>query len=425
MTLDAPGNAARLSAVAAGSWPAWLVAFSLNGFYLYLACLDAIDVEPRTWLTATYYGILSVGLLATAWHRREVITSRLRTGGRLAATCLISGAALAAWFVLNTALLSDGRLAWRLAGLLVLWTVPTAILAWSLRPADLSGVAYGLIALALLIVPVEAGAAARAGNDVFRFTPIADLDVISAGIVPAIGAVAALSLRASSTHSRVLQFAIVTVLATASVVPGSRGPVLALVAGALAVALAQRSLVNVLGIACVALGLALGSVAASHIGSFDYLTANEGRVSTLSIRKQWIEDAVRQTPERPIFGHGVGMLEDTTPEATLMGVSGQRIYPHNSLVEAAYSLGAIGLIAYIAFFGSAVAAIGSVVRRKGRVGEPAVALTLGLGAFAIVLTNVSGEIGQDVVLWTAAALAIMLYAESRAAPAEPGGSLLG
>lgn len=398
-------------------WPAWLVAFSLNGFYLYLAALDAIDVEPRTWSTAIYYGALSAAMLATAWHRRGVIAGRLRAGRRLAATCLISGAALSAWFVLNTALLSDGRLAWRLAALLVLWTLPTAMLGLSLRPPDLPGLARGLMALALLIVPIETVAAAGAGNRVFRFTPIADLDVISAGIVPALGTVAALSLRPSSAYARLAQFATVIVLTAAAVLPGSRGPVIALVAGVLAIALTQRPLVGVAGVACVAMGLALGSLAASHIGSFGYLTANEGRVSTLSIRRQWIEDALRDTPKRPIFGHGIGMFEDHTPEARLLGVEGQRTYPHNSLVEAAYSLGAIGLAMYVGFIGSAAVALLAVARRRPR-GDQAVALVCGLGAFALAKTNISGEIGEDAVLWTVAALAVMLYVGSRSAPAE-------
>jgi O-antigen ligase len=406
-------------------WPAWLVAFSLNGFYLYLAALDVLDVEPRTPLTAAYYGALATGLLATAWHRRDAIARHLRAGRRLAVACLASGAALAAWFVLNTALLSDGRLAWRLAGLLVLWTVPTAILALSLRPSDLTGVALGLIGLGLLFVPIETVAAARAGDDVFRFTPIADLDVISAGTVPAIGAVAALSLRPSSAYARLLQLATIAVLSAATVLPGSRGPVLALVLGVLATALVRRSLLDVASLACVALGLVCGSVAASHLGSFDYLTSNElttnegageGRViSTLSIRRQWTEDALRATPERPIFGHGVGMFEDNTPEARLMGVEGQRTYPHNSLVEAAYSLGALGLVAYVAFVGSAAAAAVAVSRRRPR-GDQAVALMLGLGAFALAQTSISGEIGEDAVLWTAAALAVVLYVESGSAP---------
>jgi hypothetical protein len=403
-------------------WPAWLIAFSLNGFYLYLAALDAIDAEPRTALTATYYGALAACLLATAWHRRGAIARGLRAGRRLAVVCLASGAALAAWFELNTALLSDGRLAWRLAGLLVLWTVPTAILALSLRPPNFTGVAQGLVGLGLLIVPIETVAVARAGDDVFRFTPIADLDVISAGVIPAIGAVAALSLRPSSAYARVLQLATIALLSAATVLPGSRGPVLALVFGVLAAALARRSLLDVASLACVALGLACGSVAASEIGSLGYLTSHEGPeqgrvISTLSIRRQWIEDAVRDAPKRPVFGHGVGMFEDNTPEARLMGVEGQRTYPHNSLVEAAYSLGALGLVAYVAFVGSAAAAAIAVGRRRPR-GDPAVALVLGLGAFALAQTSLSGEIAEDAVLWTAAALAVVLYVEPTSSAPE-------
>ena len=37
---------------------------------------------------------------------------------------------------------------------------------------------------------------------------------------------------------------------------------------------------------------------------------------------------------------------------------------------------------------------------------------LGLGAFALAKTNISGEIGEDAILWTAAALAVVLYVES-------------
>ncbi len=90
-----------------------------------------------------------------------------------------------------------------------------------------------------------------------------------------------------------------------------------------------------------------------------------------------------------------------------MGVEGQRTYPHNSLVEAAYSLGALGLVAYVAFVGSAAAAALSVLRRRPR-SDQAAALVLGLGAFAIAKTNISGEIGEDAILWSAAALAVVV-----------------
>ena len=76
------------------------------------------------------------------------------------------------------------------------------------------------------------------------------------------------------------------------------------------------------------------------------------------------------------------MFEDHTPEARLMGVEGERTYPHNSLVEAAYSLGALGLVAYVVFVGSAVAAALSVMRTRPRC-DQSVALLFGLGAFSL------------------------------------------
>jgi O-antigen ligase len=397
--------------------------------------LDALDLRPTTPRTATYYGLLCAALLATTWHRRRRVLGRLRIGRRAVVIFIGSAALLSGWFLLNTALFSDGELAMRLAALLVLWTIPTALVALSFRAPDLHAVAKGLVVLSLVFVSIEALAIARSGDKVFRFTPIADLDAISAGLIPALGAVAALCLRPSSLLGRASQMAIVIVLAAAVVVPGSRGPVLALVGAALALALVLRCRVAATFVACLMLGLGIGSILGSHVGSFGYLTstpvlepdlaspglAERPVISTLSIRRQWIEDALADTPERPIFGHGVGMFVDDTPEAHLMGVAGQRTYPHNTFVEAAYSLGALGLFAYLAFVGSAAIALISVIRRWDRGEGPAVAiaLPLGIGAFAFVNTNVSGEIGADALLWSAAAIAVALYADSRV-PGEPG-----
>lgn len=419
---------ASVSRVVCASWPMWLVAFSLNGFFVYLALLDAIDIEPATPLTGSYYGLVCAGLLATAWHRRRLVIARLRPRSRTVVAFVASAALLSCWFVLNTALLSDGIFAARLAGLLVLWSIPTALVAATLRRAELPAVARALVALSLVFVAIEALALARAGTDVFRFSPIAELDPISAGLIPAIGAIAALSLRAGTTYARTLQFAIVVVLVAATVIPGSRGPVVALAFAALALALAQ-SIKRTAATAVVVLGgFALGLLLASHIGSFGYLASTDtgalieeparpeeeatgDDISTLSIRRQWLEDAIRDTPDRPIFGHGVGMQIDETPEAVAMGVYGQRTYPHNTLVEAAYSLGAIGLVAYVVFIGSATLALVSVIRRNAD--DESVVFALAIGAFAFANTNVSGEIGEDALLWTAAAIAVALYADFR------------
>jgi O-antigen ligase len=419
----AAGTVASLREVVRRAGPMWLVAFSLNGFFVYLAVLDAIDVGPTTSLTGTYYGLVCAVLLATAWARRRIIVARLRPRRRTVVAFVAAATTLSMWFLLNTALLSEGAFAMRLAALMVLWTIPTALVAASLRRHELPAVAQGLVAFALLFVAIEVVAIARVGTDVFRFSPIADLDPISAGMVPAIGAIAVLSFRPLTARSLILQFLVASLLVAAAAVPGSRGPLVALVLGALALVLVQAWRRTALGVGALVLGLGLGFFAASHIGSFGYLTstdpfevstrpkgeAEDLEISTLSIRRQWLEDAIRDTPDRPLFGHGVGMQVDDTPEAARMGVSGQHTYPHNTLVEAAYSLGAIGLIAYLVFVGSALLALVSVVRRGTR--DPVVAFALAIGAFAFVNTNVSGEIGEDALLWTAAAIAVALYAD--------------
>ena len=410
---------ARATQLVRASWPMWLVAYSLSGFFVYLAVLDAIDVAPTTRTTGAYYTLLAVSLLAAAWHGRDVLSARARGAPRLAKLFLAGALAMAGWFLLNTALLSEGTLATRLAALLVLWSLPTALVAASLRRADLIQVAHGLVALGLALAAIEAVALVRAGTDVFRFTPIAELDPISAALIPALGAIAALALRPVTTRGRVFQVPAGVVLVAAAVVPGSRGPLLSLAAGALVLLLVQPPRLRVVSAGTLVAGLALGLFAGSHIGSFGYLTSADpsDRISTLSIRRQWLEDALRDTPDRPIFGHGVGMLVDDTPEAALMGVSGQRTYPHSTLVEAGYSLGAIGLIAYVAMVGSAAYALGSLVRRNPR--DWAVAFALALGVFALVTSNISGEIGEDVLLWTASVVAVALHADawlSRSAP---------
>ena len=137
-------------------------------------------------------------------------------------------------------------------------------------------------------------------------------------------------------------------------------------------------------------------------------------ISTLSIRRRWLEDAVRESAERPLFGHGVGMFRDNTPEARRMGVSGQRTYPHNTFVEAAHALGLPGLLAFTAFVGAAALALVVAARHGGLRRHRSFPFIVGVATFAFVNTNVSGEIGADALLWAAAALTVVAYAESRA-----------
>ena len=101
-----------------------------------------------------------------------------------------------------------------------------------------------------------------------------------------------------------------------------------------------------------------------------------------------------------------------------MGVEGQRTYPHNSLVEAAYSLGASACSPTWCSSARPPPLRSSVRAGDGRAGDQAVALAVGLGAFAIAKTNISGEIGEDAILWSAAALAVVALRGVRSTAVE-------
>jgi len=421
MPRDARDLAGSLRSIPAA---VWTLAVSLNGFFLYLGVLDIVGVEPRTSLTVGYYAALGALMLWLAWRARAVLVARLRAPGRTVIVYVAAGVLLATWFLLNVALFSDGTLPKRLAALLILWTLPSALLFASLARADLERLAGAVTALGLVFVAAEALALARlAGDEVRRFSPVAALDAISAAQVPALGAVACLALRPVTRRGRLTQGVALTLLVAGAVVPGSRGPLLALVVASAAVAvLAWRTRLRLL-VPCLVLGLAGGWALASAVGTTYYLTYSTpgfgayggpgGPISTLSIRRQWWRDAIESFPDEPLTGHGVAMFVDDTPEARRMGVAGRRTYPHNSLVEAGYSLGLLGLLPFVLIV--AIPCWAFVRMRAGPARNPDALFLLSLFLFAFVASNLSGEIGADALLWSSGALAVGLYGAERAA----------
>src|SRR5581483_7957502 len=108
-----------------------------------------------------------------------------------------------------------------------------------------------------------------------------------------------------------------------------------------------------------------------------------GAVDSARIRLEWAKQALREVPGAPILGHGVSQLVDRTPEAYQMGIAGERIWPHNDLIEAAFSLGTLGLVPFLAFLAVPAALL---VRHPRRLGS----FAAGLFVFAFVQSNLSG-----------------------------------
>jgi O-antigen ligase len=398
----------------------WTLALSLNGFWLYLGALDVSGHSPSTPKTLAWYALVGLACLAGTWANRETLVARLRRTARPTTWFLAAGLALGAWFLLNVVLISHtSSLSRTFAALLVLWSGPSALLALSLpRPAIAQATAaIAVLGLGYAIVEWAVFVNGHSTNE--RFSPIASLDPISAAQIPALGAVALLALplrgRAALRHLAVL------LLVSGSVLPGSRGPLVALVFGLVAAALLlpRRSWLPLAP--AIVVGLVLGFVGASHVGSGAYLSSalpgNPGPaggaagppISTLHIRREWWATAVKAIPDDPLVGHGVAMFVDDTPEAHRMGVAGERTYPHNSPLESLYSLGLVGALPYAVFILSALVALVALVRRRGR--TPAIVFGVGLWVFAFANANISGEIGADAVLWAAGALAVGLYAD--------------
>jgi O-antigen ligase len=402
------------------SFPAAALALSLNGFFLYLGALDLAGVAPRTATTAAWYALMGVLCLAGAWLCRATLIARMRGRPRLGTIWLAGSALLAVWFLADVAFVSEGRLPKVFAAQLVLWSLPSAALALALPRSLYRRFAWWAASLGGLFVAIEAVSALHAQATGGRFSPLSYLDPISAAQYAAFGAVALLAAGPGDRRTR--HAAACALLVAGTLLPGARGPIVALLAGVVVIlAVTRRQLP--LAIAAVVAGLALGAGATAVVGSSCYLTYStpgieNGQgcgatsikgppISTFHIRWEWWRAAARAVPDDPVVGHGVAMFVDDTPEAHRMGVAGTRTYPHNSPLESAYSLGAVGAVLYALFAGGALVALVRLVRTR----DVPAALVAGLWTFAFASANLSGEIGADASVWAASALALGLYAE--------------
>jgi hypothetical protein len=420
--------------------PPVLLALVVSGLWVYLGTLELLEQEPRTILTAGYYAILAAGLLLSAWAGRATIRRRLSTVSRLPVAWAAAGGALAVWFLLNVALLSSGVAARDAAALLVLSSLPSALLALSLTSQQLRILAGAWIALALGLFLVSLVTLVARPTDSGRFSPIDELDPITAAHVAALGAIVLLIPSFGTQRARLAQAGGVALLIALSVVPASRGSVMALVVALTTLALVLRRRLFPLLLPAVVVGFALGAAGASVVGADYYYSIDvpglEGRVhppsenedftgertptlegapvSSLGIRRYLWSKALRDSLDRPILGHGVGMLVDDSPDTLRMvragrAEAGVRTYPHNVLIESVYSLGILGLGLFLAVSLLAVVSLAAIMRRGAlRFGS---LLALGFAVFTAVNVMVSGEIGSDASLWVAMALPVALYAD--------------
>ena len=421
--------------------PPLLLAMSLSGLWVYLGTLDLAGVAPRSVLTGGYYFVLGSGLAAAAWAGRDTIRRRLSTQSRVPLVWLVAAGALALWFLANVALLSSGTVARDAAALLVLSSAPSALAVLSLSRAQLRVAAGAVVGLALGLAAVGLAVLLTGSEPSARFSPIDELDPITTAHVTAMGAVVLLAWRFATQRAQLAQGVGVAVLTGLTILPASRGALLALFAGLVAVGLVLRKRFFPILLPAVIIGLTAGAIASTVTGADYYLgidvpgfeieppehvvdftgeeaptglVAGQEPISSLAIRRYLMRKALEDVPDRPLFGHGVGMLLNDSPDALRMVRSGSvkqltRTHPHNVLVESLYSLGVLGFTLFVALVGTSAVALLRVLK-SGR--ERLLALVaLALAALTAVNASVSGEIGSDAYLWVALALPVALYAD--------------
>lgn len=411
--------------------PGVVVAISWSGFWLYLGALDLLGIQTRTAYTVIAYGVVALALTAIIWLRRDLLKERLLGSSTITRVWIGSASLLALLFAFGALVTGHGSLAHRLLGVFVVSTIPTTIAVAALSWRDLAQVRAALVGLGLFFVVINLFASRHGAPLVGRFSPIANLDPISASLTSVVACIAALTYRFESARATSAQAAACFAFAAAAMLNGARGPIVALIVAVLFAVLFDRRLTMVALGAAIALGIIVGSkLEVALIGQPPALTslANEARnpnkpqqpketsiaISSLHIRQEWLSSAIRKIPERPLLGHGIGTLVDDTPEAAAMGIKGELVYPHNDVVEAFFSLGAAGGI----LFGLVVALpLIALWRNRTKLNQSVLRFAPVLFVFALAECNFSGEIGTDVILWSLAAFAIVAIDHPPAAQA--------
>jgi hypothetical protein len=338
--------------------PALLLALALNGFFVYLALCD-LSGQPRA--TTAYYVVLGAALLLATFRGRARLFERITTRDSIGRIWLGAAGLLVVWFVVNGLLYrAGGHAAAVILGEFLAVTVPSVLLALTLDRVALREFLVGVVVLGCAFAVADAITLATGAPLVLgRFTPVATVDPITAGLVPAFAVAALVGLDAGEGRVRLLRGALLTLLVAAAVVPGSRGPAIT-VSIVLLAALACQWRQRVVVICAAALmGGALAVGIAEWVGSSGYLfqgtgdnapavthvsvpstgsaassTARPGHtappgltapLSTIRIRWYWMKTALAAVPDKPLVGHGLVTLPDESPAAHEMGVAGQLV----------------------------------------------------------------------------------------------------
>ncbi len=301
-------------------------------------------------------GVVSIGLacailfaIAVAVQRGEPIPPpRVLVGASLVLTllllCLLIVREPASpetnYGSLKTAFFAISNVVFVIGGIFVGWS------AERLRLLLLALLAISVAGAVVLVLHVAGG-----GSQAILPVPLTFSDgdhSISMGRQMAVGVLVALalSLGRGDPSARLVALASLPLLITALVASGARGPVVAMIAGLMALLVIglqdpvarRRMLTIATGVVIAGAMVQVAVPSASVVRSFSFATSDvEG---TSSGRTEMWAQSVREIRENPLLGIGTGGFADINPPM---------IYPHNIFLEAWVELGIAGMLLLTAF----------------------------------------------------------------------------
>lgn len=236
---------------------------------------------------------------------------------------------------------------------------------------------------------------------------------MTAGVLVAL----ALTIGRDAGSARLVAVASLPILVTALIASGARGPVVALIAGAVVLLLlglqdqlARRRMFAIATAGIVAVGAVQLLVPSASIGrAFSF--ASSDVAGTSSGRTEMWSQAWDLITAHPLLGIGTGGFADVNPPM---------IYPHNLLLEVGSELGAAGLILILAFLGHA---FWRMMRARLRArSEDRVTIAAVIALFAAAFTNslLSYAIHANWEVWLWAGVGTALAARMLGAPNRSG-----
>lgn len=362
-------------------------------------------------------GALAIGLAATVLlgiavavqRDDEIPPSRVLAGAPLILTLLLvcllivrePPAPETNYGQLKTAFFVVSNVVFLVGGIYVGWS------AARLRVLLLALLAISIGGAVLLVVHVATGGAQSILPVPLTFSE--GDHSISMGRQMAVGVLLALALTLGrgDASARLVAAASLPLLVTALVASGARGPVVALLAGAMALMtlglqdrVARRRMLAIAGAAVVAIVMVqLVVPSASVVRSFSFTSSDiEG---TSSGRTETWDQALREIREEPVLGVGTGGFAE---------INRFMVYPHNLFLEAWVELGIAALVLLACFLGHATWRMGRAYVHCSIDDRVTVATILALFATAFTNAMFSYPLHSNWELWLWAGVGTALAA---------------